>query len=179
MKPIVLAPQSVLSEPAKPVVFFDEKLQKLLKDMRETLLATVNPRGVGLAAPQIGVGQAVFITKPTEKTKIRAFINPEIIKKSEQVSDSKKDNGKLEGCLSIPKLWGSVKRAKTVTLRYQDEKGISHEEEFTGFMAIIIQHETDHLSGILFAQRVLEQKGMFYQTATNEKGEEILEEMSI
>ena len=86
---------------------------------------------------------------------------------------------KLEGCLSIPKIWGKVKRAKTLSLRYQDEKGNIHKEKFSGFIATIIQHETDHINGILFTQRVLEQKGKLYQTGKDEEGKEVLEEIII
>ena len=86
---------------------------------------------------------------------------------------------KLEGCLSIPKIWGKVKRAKTLTLQYRDEKGTVHKEEFSGFIATIIQHETDHTNGILFTQRVLEQKEKLYETGKDEEGKEVLEEITI
>ena len=75
--------------------------------------------------------------------------------------------------------WGRVKRATRVKLRFQDGSGNVHEEEFSGFLATIIQHETDHLNGLLFVQRVLEQKGKLYQAARDEEGKEILEEVTI
>lgn len=180
MKPIVTTPNPVLTSAAKTVTAFDKRLTKLIADMKATLRAARNPKGVGLAAPQIGEPWRVFITRPTEKSDIRVFINPEIIKRSEGETDGvpERDN-KLEGCLSIPNIWGRVKRAQTLTLRYQDESGITHEESFTGFLATIIQHETDHTNGILYAQRVLEQKGKFYQTARDESGKEILEEITL
>lgn len=180
MKPIVHVPHKVLTSPAKPITKFDKKLKALIADMTETLLATTNPKGVGLAAAQIGVSVRLFITRPKENEPIRAFINPEILSISEETTDAEKErDGKLEGCLSIPHIWGNVRRAKKLTLRFQDETGIEHTEEFSGFMAVIVQHETDHINGILFAQRVLEQKGAFYQTAKDKDGKEILEEVEL
>lgn len=180
MKPIVHVPHDALSTPAKRIGMYDKKLLSLLDDMKRALLSTKNPKGVGLAAPQIGEPYCVFLTRPSEKSPIRIFINPEIIKRSDEVTDGVPEReNKLEGCLSIPKIWGKVKRARTLTLRYQDEKGEKHEEEFSGFLATIIQHETDHVNGILFTQRVLEQKGKLYQTVKNDEGKEVLEEISI
>ena len=180
MKPIVHIPHPVLTKPAATVTEFDSKLQKIVGDMKESLLSAVNPRGVGLAATQIGLGLRIFVTKPTQKAKIRVFINPEIIKPSSDVTDGvpERDN-KLEACLSIPNIWGKVRRAATLTLRYQDETGKLHEEEFSGFLATIIQHETDHINGILFTQRVLEQKEKLFQVAEDEDGKEILEELKL
>lgn len=148
--------------------------------MKATLRAATNPKGVGLAAPQIGEPWRVFITRPTKKSDIRVFINPEILTSSHDLTDGvpERDN-KLEGCLSIPKIWGRVKRPQTLTLKYQDETGASHEEQFSGFIATIIQHETDHTNGILYVQRVLEQKGKLYQSTRDEEGKEILEEVTI
>lgn len=151
-----------------------------MTQMRQTLLLSSNPKGVGLAAPQIGVSYRVFITKPWEKSKIRVFINPEIIKQSVELTDGvpERDN-KFEGCLSIPKIWGKVQRLSSLTLRFQDESGKTHEENFQGFLATIIQHETDHTNGILFPQRILEQKGKLYQSTRDADGKEILEEIGI
>lgn len=180
MKPIVVVPNTVFSTPAKRIVVFDKKLLSLLDDMKRALLSTKNPKGVGLAAPQIGEPYCVFLTRPTEKSRIHVFINPKIIKRSDDETDGVPEReNKLEGCLSIPKIWGKVKRARTLTLRYQDEKGEKHEENFEGFLATIIQHETDHVNGVLFTRRVLEQNGKLYKTAVNTEGKEILEEISL
>jgi len=177
MKPIITSPDPVLAAPAKTVTSFDKRLAKLVRDMKATLRATRNPKGVGLAAPQIGESWRVFLTKP--KDEIRVFINPEIVQTSGKTDGVPERENKLEGCLSIPHIWGKVKRAETLTLRYQDESGQSHEEQFAGFLATIIQHETDHTNGILYVQRVLEQHGKLYQAAKDEQGKEILEEVSL
>lgn len=180
MKPIVATPNPVLTTPAHSVNSFDKRLSKLVRDMKATLRGAKNPKGVGLAAPQIGEPWRVFVTRPTEKSETRVFINPEIIERSDEITDGVpgRDN-KLEGCLSIPKIWGKVQRVHALTLRYQDETGAKHEEQFSGFLATIIQHETDHTNGILFVQRVLEQKGKLYQSAVDDEGKEILEEVTI
>jgi peptide deformylase len=180
MKPIVHAPLPVLSTKAATIVQFDKKLLQIIEEMKDTLVNTTNPKGVGLAAPQIGLPLRLFITKPSDRNKIRVFINPHIISHSDKTTGTKTDtSGKLEGCLSIPNLWGKVRRAKSLTLSYQDETGASHTESFTGFMATIIQHETDHTNGILFTQRVLEQQGTFYETTVDKNGEETLSEVRI
>ena len=188
MKPIVKVPSNILTIPAAEVTKFDKKLVRLISDMRVALITTTNPKGVGLAAPQVGISSRIFLTRPHENSIIRVFINPKIVKQSDQITDGPlrlseasvpgRDN-KLEGCLSIPNIWGKVNRAETITLAYQDEAGTKHIEEFHGFLATIIQHETDHVNGILFTHRVLEQKQSLYQSAKDENGKEILEEIEL
>lgn len=178
MKPIVLIPNPALSAVSRKVTKFDRKLQQLVNDMKSALLAAKNPKGVGLAAPQIGENWQIFVTKPTSKDPIRVFINPEIVSKSKSMDNLKKQ-GKLEGCLSVPNIWGEVNRASSLTLNYHDENGQIHTEEFGGFIATIIQHEMDHLQGTLFTYRVLEQKGKLYQTTKDKSGKEVLEEISL
>ncbi len=176
--PLVRAPQDVLSNPAKPALLFDKKLRRLIQNMKDTLASADNPKGVGLAAVQIGVPLKVFITRPKARGKMDVFINPEILTFSDD-EYAHDDESKMEGCLSIPNVWGMVKRHSTVTLSWQDEKGDKHEETFDGFMATIIQHETDHLDGKVFIERVLEQKGKLYESKKDSEGKEILEEITI
>lgn len=178
-RPIVHVPNNVLTAAAKPVAQFDKKLVRLITDLKDTLAATTNPKGVGLAAPQIGEAWRIFVTRPHDHDPIRVFINPEIIKQTGQTDGVPERDNKLEGCLSIPKIWGRVKRAKALTLRFQDELGKMHEEEFSGYLATIIQHETDHTNGVLFTHRALEQKEKLYQATRDEKGKETLEEITL
>jgi len=181
MKKIVKIPEQVLSAIAKPIESFDADLKRIVKEMKDTLSAADNPKGVGLAGPQIGYSLRIFITKPTENADISVFINPSYAKPidSEKTKPMTDDEGKLEGCLSVPHVWGSVKRYQQVTLTYQNESGVKTTKTFKGFMAVIIQHEMDHLEGKLFTQRVLEQKGKLYQPATDKNGKEVLEEIRI
>lgn len=177
--PIVEVPQPVLFEPAKRVVKFDQSLLVLIEGMKKTLLTKKNPKGVGLAAVQIGVPLQVFLTKPDSKSQIRVFINP-TIKSCDPIPDtSPEKNDALEGCLSIPNVWGHVARSPTLTLSYQDETGAPHTETFSGFLATIIQHETDHCNGILFTRRVIEQQGKLYQIAKDKENKEVLEEITL
>lgn len=184
MTPIISAPNEVLSQIAKTYDFQknDQGLTSLLSQMEEALLSANDPKGVGLAAPQIGKSLAIFISKPTDKAKISVFINPEIIESGQSTkpeAKSKKQVRKLEGCLSLPNIWGEVKRSPIVTISYLDKNGVKKPKKFTGFMATIVQHEIDHLHGILFPRRVLEQKGKLYKSSKNEKGEDEFEELSI
>lgn len=180
-RPIVLFPHQVLIQPAKTVTRFDKKLEKLVSEMKKSLLATKKPKGVGLAAPQIGEPYRLFITRPHAKSEIRIFVNPEIIAYSDSQTPKTEDDGDkpLEGCLSIPNVWGHVTRPSNITLKYQDMNGETHEEFVDGFMATIVQHETDHTNGILFSQRVIEQEEKFFQSVIDEEGKEHLEEIRI
>lgn len=182
MSKIISAPNPVLSTKAPEFVFGkdDASLKALLKQMEVALLSASDPKGVGLAAPQIGKSVSVFITKPTEKSKISVFINPVIIE-SEEIEKKDKDKKvkKLEGCLSLPNIWGEVLRSPSVTLSYWDTKGKNYVKKFTGFMATIVQHETDHLNGVLFPKHVIEQEGKLYKSSKDENGEDEFEEISL
>lgn len=181
MTPIISAPNVVLSKIAEPHDFKNKKeLEDLLKKMEEALLSAEDPKGVGLAAPQIAVSKAIFIAKPTEKSKITVYINPKIIQENKlQANQTKTKIKRLEGCLSLPNIWGEVKRFDSITLRYQTENGHEVTKKFTGFMATIVQHEVDHLNGILFPRRVLEQKGKLYKSYKNEKHQDEFEQITI
>ena len=177
---IVITPNPVLITPSQPILKIDNKVLEIIAEMKTTLLDAQNPKGVGLAAPQIGKALRIFITKPTEKSPISVFINPQILEKSTEMTNGVPEReNKLEGCLSIPGVWGVVHRHLSLKLKYQDESGKIHTQKFTGFMATIIQHETDHLDGRLFSSRVIEQKGKFYKNAKDEEGKEILEEYKL
>lgn len=187
MNKIVLAPNDVLSASAKKVEKIDSATKKIIAEMEQALDKAKDPEGVGLAAPQIGKSLRIFIAKPTPKAKIQVFINPEITKISSAQRSVKKRTGKrvkkggkkLEGCLSLKDIWGTVVRNPKLTLSYMDETGKKHEKEFDGFLATIIQHENDHLNGILFPKRVLEQKGKLYKSSKDEKGEDVFEEIEL
>lgn len=182
MLTIVRAPHPILSHVAKPVTKIDANIHTLIKEMKETLNATTDPEGVGLAAPQVGKSLQLFIVKPTPKSPITVFINPRITENTTAAMSKEEKSGKekkLEGCLSLPNIWGEVKRAPSVTMKYADEHGTLHEKMFKGFLATILQHEYDHLQGVLFPKRVLEQQGILYKSSKNTKGEDEFEEIEI
>jgi len=184
MTNILTAPNPVLSQKARPVKKIDKSILQFIEEMKQTLLTAKDPEGVGLAAPQVGKPLQIFIMKPTPKSPIQVLINPVINSFSKELTPLKRPKHskaphKLEGCLSLPSIWGNVLRHPQLTLSYLDEKGNRHEKKFTGFMATIIQHEMDHLQGVLFPKRVLEQKGKLYKSHKDEKGQEVFEEIEI
>ncbi len=180
MRSIVHTPNQVLITKTKEVVKVDRKILEIIQDMKEALISADNPKGVGLAAPQIGVNLRIFLMRPEEDGLATVYINPKIIAKSKSITQGipGKDN-KLEGCLSIPKIWGVVKRNTWIKLDYLDENGQHQTAEFKDFPAIIVQHEIDHLEGILFPRRIIEQKGKLYKSTFDEKGKEILEPLEL
>lgn len=179
MKPIVITPHPVLNNKTAPVEKFDESLGKILREMEQALLSAKDPKGVGLAAPQIGYTLKIFAMKPKEDAKVTLYINPKIIEIAQVETRLSKQNTPLEGCLSIPNTWGVVNRKTWVTLSFQDSHGKSKTKKFKGFPAIIVQHEMDHLSGILFTQRVLAQQGKLYEIVKDKQGKESLKELPL
>lgn len=146
--PIVTYNDPVLREKTEPISELTEEISDLINNMIETMY---NSDGVGLAAPQIGKSLKLFVMDgdpvledEEEKYGVMVFINPEIIeKKGKKIPMD-------EGCLSIPDIREKVFRPETIVIRYQDENFQEKEQEFSGWMARIIQHEYDHLKGILF-----------------------------
>jgi peptide deformylase len=182
---IVTVPANALLKSTKSVIKIDAKIKKIVTDMEKILIAQNDPPGVGLAANQVGLDLSIFIIRPTEKSKTKVFINPKIIKKgsimierkrnvptnstnSTNSTKKKRKRIKLEGCLSIPRIWGPIKRSDRVFLKYQDLTGKDNKKWFAGFEAIIIQHEVDHLNGVVFTQRSVEQKGQLYREENDE-----------
>ena len=180
MLQIVTAPNEVLSQVTKPVLKIDAAIKKLIADMKETLDKTRDPEGVGLAAPQVGKSLQIFIVKSTRNAPHEVYINPSITFVGKVRKTAKEKEGtKLEGCLSLPTIWGPVQRSTKITVTYLDEEGRKKTEEVSGFKATILQHEYDHLQGILFPKRILEQKGKMYKSSKNEKGEDVFEEIEL
>ena len=162
--PIVAYGDPVLKTPAKdlPADFSAAELKQLVQDMFDTMY---HAHGVGLAAPQIGKSLRLFVIdsepmldededgnpiveEPTAAPVKRAFINPRM------VSETGEEWGFEEGCLSIPGVRETVVRHSTIVLRYEDENRQQHEETFSGMTARVIQHEYDHLEGVLFTDYV-------------------------
>ncbi len=197
MLKIVQAPNTVLSQPAKPIIKIDKTIQQLIREMKETLINAKDPEGVGLAAPQVDKSVQLFIIRQTPRSPILVFINPKIEQflddtirvnppeirgnQKKEISENPKEEKKvqLEGCLSLFSIWGVVNRHPGIVLSYQDETGQRHRKKFNGFIATIIQHEYDHLQGILFPKRVLEQKNQLYKSKKDEQGETEFEEIKL
>ncbi len=179
---VVLAPAEILRQDAQPVTFSGPKLAKIITEMRACLLSQTDPEGVGLAANQVGLPYKLFLARfTTKKGKlIRVFINPEIADHSKELQKIDEEKTPLEGCLSLPRYYGIVKRWQWLVLRFQDENLQTKEEKFENFPAVVIQHEMDHLSGRIFVERILEQKGNLYRvTGKDKKGKETWEKVEI
>ena len=150
--PIYETPDPMLRQISTPVDKVDDELRALIKDMFETMYAAP---GIGLAAVQVGVPKRLLVmdlqepedegdpeSKPVREP--RVFINPEILSHSDQ------EVPYTEGCLSVPDQYAEVMRPDKIRARWQDEHGKHHEEDLDGLLAICLQHEMDHLEGILF-----------------------------
>lgn len=143
-RPILIIPDSKLRTTSAPVAAIDHEVKKLVEDMFDTMY---DAPGIGLAAIQIGVQRRVVtidIAREGEDKKPVALINPEIIAASAETSVYN------EGCLSIPEYYEEVERPARVTVRFQDVEGATREVEAEGLFATCVQHEIDHLNGVLF-----------------------------
>lgn len=142
-RPVVKIPAPVLREVAKPVAKISKKTQLLIDDMVRIM---TKANGIGLAAPQVGLLQQVIVVA-ADGMKPTALINPVVVKsEGEQIGE--------EGCLSIPGLYGDVKRAAYVEVEALDRRGRELTFEFEGLPARVLLHEVDHLSGVLFIDKV-------------------------
>ncbi|MBW3097582.1 peptide deformylase [Pseudohoeflea coraliihabitans] len=148
IKPLVLLPDPILRQPSLPVERFDDALSRFADDMLETMYEAP---GIGLAAVQIGETRRVITIDIADKEEGRApqvFINPVIVSRSDDVGTYE------EGCLSIPDYFAEVERPARVTVTYQDLTGADREIEAEGLLATCLQHEIDHLDGVLFIDHI-------------------------
>jgi peptide deformylase len=147
--PILEVPDPRLRQISSPVEKVDDELRALIADMFETMY---DAPGIGLAAIQVGVPKRVLVMDLQEPevedgppvNDPRVFINPEILTASDQ------EVPYLEGCLSVPDQYADVERPDRIRARWLDENGVQHEEELDGLLAVCLQHEMDHLEGVLF-----------------------------
>ena len=183
MLKIITVPNKILITPSKPVTLpAGRQVKKLAKEMTMLLKTgdSGKPLGVGLSACQVNQPVRLFIAYSPKSHRHLTLINPKILWQSKKkilgVPESKNP---YEGCLSIPDVWGKVWRRQSIKISYQNLKGTPIIKKFSGFLSAVIQHEYDHLNGILFVQRVLEQKGKLYKIEKNEEGKESLIEIEI
>lgn len=152
---------------SKPVRVVDKKIHDIIIDLKDTLVVQKDPEGVGLAAPQIGKNVRVFVAKTPKEIKV--VINPKVLEIIKGQPKKKKRGKKImEGCLSLVNFYGPLKRPGKIKLGYTTEEGKEKVETFTGFAAQIIQHEIDHLNGILFVDRLIEQKKSLFELVNGE-----------
>jgi peptide deformylase len=146
--PIISAPDPRLKIKAKPVAAVDAKVRRLMDDMVGTMYHAI---GIGLAAPQVGVAQRVLVVdvaRDGEERQPMRIANPEILWRSEVMNIAN------EGCLSLPEHYAEVERPAEIRLRYLDHENEIREIEAKGLLATCIQHEMDHLDGVLFVDHI-------------------------
>lgn len=146
--PIIIAPDPRLKIKTKPVAAVDDAVRAFMDDMLETMYAA---NGIGLAAPQVGDGRSLIVVDcagADDEPAPMKIANPEIIEVSPD------DNAHEEGCLSLPEQYAEVVRPESVRLRYLDETNTVREVDVDGILATCIQHEMDHLEGILFVDHI-------------------------
>lgn len=135
--PIVVVPDAVLRRKAKPVERVTKRIQKLIRDMADTMY---DAKGVGLAAPQVGVSEQIIVADAGDG--LVCLVNPRITSREGAEVD-------VEGCLSIPDIVGYVERATVIDVEGMDERGRPVRRRLEGMLARIVQHEVDHLHGVL------------------------------
>jgi peptide deformylase len=148
IKPLIILPDPLLRQVSVPIEKVDSELLALADDMLETMY---DAPGIGLAAIQIGVPRrllVVDIAREGEEKNPQIFINPEILKSSDELSVYE------EGCLSIPEYYAEVERPATVTVKHIGRDGKEHLIEADGLLATCLQHEMDHLNGVLFIDHI-------------------------
>jgi peptide deformylase len=146
--PIITAPDPRLKLVAKPVDKVDAKVRRLMDDMLDTMYGSI---GIGLAAPQVGVSQRVIVidvAREGEKANPMRIANPQIIWRSEETTVAQ------EGCLSVPEHYADVSRSARIRLRYLDHENEIREIDADGLRATCLQHEIDHLDGVLFVDHI-------------------------
>jgi peptide deformylase len=145
---IIVAPDPRLKKKALPVDAVDKAAAKLMADMLDTMYEAP---GIGLAAPQVGALKRIIVVDPAredEKPNPLKMANPEILWSSEEIKENE------EGCLSLPDEYDLVERPDRIKVRYLDEKNQQRELEAEGILAVVIQHEMDHLEGVLFVDHI-------------------------
>jgi peptide deformylase len=154
---ILTYPDKFLSEPTKPLENIDGKVQEMIDQMAATMY---DAPGIGLAAIQVGWDKSLLIydiAPRDENRSLHVLINPKIVtQEGEMVSEN-------EGCLSVPEFRADVKRAANITVEGYDREGNSVRMDAEGLLAIVLQHEIDHLSGTLFIERISSLKRQMYQ----------------
>jgi peptide deformylase len=146
--PIITAPDPRLKIKARPVAAIDSKVRRLMDDMLETMYASI---GIGLAAPQVGETSRIIVVdvaREGEKPRPLKLANPEILWRSDELVTCN------EGCLSLPEHYAEVTRPEKIRLRYLDYQNEIREIKASGLLATCLQHEIDHLDGVLFVDHI-------------------------
>ncbi|MEX0895585.1 MAG: peptide deformylase [Patescibacteria group bacterium] len=168
---IITIPHPTLRQTATAIEKVDTQLTSFIKNLEKTLEQARNPKGIALAAPQVDQLWRMFATQ--HDNTMRTLINPRITDESDERSFGPDENKPyLEGCLSMPGIYGPVPRAYAIKVRYEivaNDELVTKTEDFSDFDARVIQHEIDHLNGILFTDYSLQYDLPIYQDYPDEK----------
>lgn len=180
MSKIITTPNPLLNKPSKPVLKIDDKIKDLAEKMIKTIKGGKQRIGVGLSAVQVGKPLQLFVAYSARAKKEIVFINPKITWYSKEMiyGVSERENP-FEGCLSVLGIWAKIKRHQQIKITYQTLSGRKKTQTFSGFFAVIVQHEYDHLQGILFTQRALEQREKLYKAEKDEEGKIVFSPIGI
>lgn len=193
---IKTVPDPILRKKSKPIKKIDQQTKKLTQAMIEKLSGQKESKnkekdkekkeaenkriGIGLSAVQVGYLKRLFVVWDPKTEKDLVFINPKITWRSKkQIKEIPEIENKYEGCLSVPGFWGLVKRPAAIKLEYQDLNSQKQKQIFRGFLARVIQHELDHLNGILFIDRLLKQKEKIFKAEKNEQDKIVFTEVKL
>lgn len=176
---VLRAPDPKLRTTLKTVKKITPGLNQNFKEMVKLTKTFKDPEGVGLAANQVGFEGRFFVAKMgnsrrSKTGEFKVFINPQILSYSQKIKTY------FEGCLSIPSYWGEVKRSSSIKVSFQDLTGQKKLATLVSNNAWIFQHELDHLNGVLFPDRVLQQKGRFFKyTGKDQTGQDIYQQITL
>ena len=161
LQPILTVPHEVLRKKSTPIEHLTPDIQHQVMELIDTMKNAHNPEGVGLSFPQIGYNLRGFVTYLEKRIKV--YLNPILLDLSEEKTlGGTPERPTLEGCLSIPWLYGPVARSKKVKIQAMDEHGVTFTKALTSFPARLIQHEYDHLEGVLFTDYTLRDSSPLY-----------------
>ncbi len=173
IKEILTIPKDneALRQKSQSVTTFDQSVSQVVTDLTDTMEAQTDPVGLGLSAPQIGIFKRIFVARI--RNKIKSFVNPVILK------FSKNEANIMEGCFSVPDLYGHVIRPAEIDVKSQNIHGKTQQTHYKGMASRIIQHELDHLDGILFIDHIHDQNGKVFKVKKDKKGKETFIEATL
>lgn len=182
MPKIITVPNPLLRQKSKPVKKINHQVKKLATEMLKIIEGDegAGSIGVGLSAVQVGIPIRLLIAYSKQTNHYFTMINPKIIWQSKKMTKGVPESENIyEGCLSVPGYFGIVKRPKSIKVEYQLLSSRRQRKKFSGFVATVIQHEIDHLNGVLFVDRLLQQKGKLFKPIKDKSGKETFIEVTL
>lgn len=157
VKEIIKVPNSILTTKCEKIAAFDEDLKTLVQDLIDTAEAARDPEAAGLAAPQIGISKKVCVVRRffSSGSKKKLLIENIVLVNPKMISSSRETDIDWEGCMSIPNTYGKIERSKRIKIKAHNENGEEFKMSVSGYLARVIQHEMDHLDGVLLTHKTI------------------------